>query len=140
MTVVGLVRRWVQQTRPAHPVTRAALQRGSEPPEPPEPPEPDGVEARSAGESTWWTWGEAAALVVRGATVSVAAPAAAVVGTVLSAVNEGDVLVSGDAGGGTVIKIGVNYVVPFIVASVGFLGARRAPRGSGAPGRGGSTT
>lgn len=101
MTVVGRVRRWVEQTRPADPVTRAALQRRGL-----ESTEPDGVEARSAGESTWWAWGEAAALVVRGATVSVAAPVAAVVGTLLSAVNEGDVLVSGDAGGGTVIRSG----------------------------------
>lgn len=76
---------------------------------------------------------------MRGATVSVAAPVSAVVGTVLSAVNQGDVIVSGEAGAGTVIKIGVNYVVPFTVASIGFLGARRSPRGPADPCRGGPT-
>lgn len=55
-------------------------------------------EGVSSGESTWRSWGEAAGLVLRGATVSVAVPVSAVVGTVLSAVNQGDVLVSGEAG------------------------------------------
>jgi len=95
----------------------------------------------SSSESTWRSWGEAAGLVLRGATVSVAVPVSAVVGTVLSAVNQGDVLVSGEAGAATVIKIGVNYVVPFTVASIGFLGARRAPQGGAGPGReGGADT
>lgn len=39
------------------------------------------------------------------------------------------------------IKIGVNYVVPFTVASIGFLGARCAPQGGAGPGReGGADT
>lgn len=64
-----------------------------------------------------------------------------VVGTLLSAVNQGDVLLAGDASAATVIKVGVNYVVPFTVASIGFLGARRAPLDGPGPGReGGADT
>lgn len=91
-------------------------------------------EGNPPGGPTWRSWREAAGLVLRGATVSVAAPVSGVVGTLLSAVNQGDVLLAGDASAATVIKVGVNYVVPFTVASIGFLGARRAPL-DGGPGR-----
>ncbi len=45
----------------------------------------------------------------------------------LSAVNQGDVVVTGAAGVDTWIRIGVNFLVPFCVASFGFLAARRIP-------------
>ncbi len=57
-----------------------------------------------------------------------AAPVAAIVGTLLSAVNQGDVLLAG-AGPGTWVRVAVNYLVPFCVASVGFLSARRVRAG-----------
>lgn len=50
---------------------------------------------------------------------------AAVVGTILSAVNQGDVLLGGAAGTGTWIRVAVNFLVPFCVASIGFLSACR---------------
>jgi len=78
---------------------------------------------------TWSRPSQALALFLRGRTARTAAPVAAVVGTVLSAVNQGDVLVSGAAGGSTWIRIAVNYLVPFLVASFGFLSARRVPPG-----------
>ncbi|MFZ2172441.1 MAG: nitrate/nitrite transporter NrtS [Rhodococcus sp. (in: high G+C Gram-positive bacteria)] len=68
-------------------------------------------------------------LFVRGVTVRTAAPTAAVVGTVLSVVNQGSVMVAGDADGGTWVRIVVNYLVPFCVASVGYLSARRGTSG-----------
>jgi hypothetical protein len=50
---------------------------------------------------------------------------AAVVGTVLSAVNQGSVISGGDATPATWARVGVNYLVPFLVSSVGFLSACR---------------
>jgi len=46
---------------------------------------------------------------------------ALVVGCVLSLINEGDVLVHGHATGSTGLKIGLNFVVPFIVSNLGVL-------------------
>lgn len=76
---------------------------------------------------TWTGPREAVLLFLRGATARTAAPVALVVGTVLSAVNQGHVLLAGDGGLGTWIRIGINYLVPFCVASIGFLAARRRP-------------
>lgn len=51
---------------------------------------------------------------------------AAVVGLVLTGINEGDSLVHGHVSGGTGIKMALNFVVPFIVSNLGVLaGARR---------------
>jgi hypothetical protein len=50
---------------------------------------------------------------------------AAVVGTVLSAVNQGSVIVDGKATASTWVRVGVNYLVPFLVSSAGFLSASR---------------
>lgn len=75
--------------------------------------------------TTWSRPVEAATLFLRGRTARTAAPVAVVVGTVLSAVNQGDVLLAGDGGTGTWVRIGINYLVPFCVASVGFLSGCR---------------
>jgi len=53
-------------------------------------------------------------------------PIALVVGTLLSLVNQGSVLVSGTATAATWLRVAVNYVVPFCVSSAGFYGSRRA--------------
>lgn len=74
---------------------------------------------------TWSRPREAVELFLRGRTVRTAVPVAVSVGTVLSLVNQGEVLLDDDAGTGTWIRIGVNFVVPFLVASYGFLSARR---------------
>lgn len=78
---------------------------------------------------TWSRPSQAVGLFLRGRTARTATPVAVVVGIVLSAVNQGDVVVAGEAAAGTWVRIGVNFVVPFCVASVGFLAARRAPAG-----------
>jgi hypothetical protein len=49
---------------------------------------------------------------------------ALVVGFVLTAINEGDVIASGDATSTTGVKIGLNFVVPFIVSNLGLLAGR----------------
>jgi hypothetical protein len=69
-------------------------------------------------EAVWW--------FVRGGTARAAAPVALVVGTILSAVNQGHLVFGGDAGAGTWVRIAVNFFVPFCVASIGFLAACRS--------------
>lgn len=75
----------------------------------------------------WSTPGEAARLFARGVTVRPCVPVAAVVGCVLSAINEGSQIVAGSAGWPTWVRVGFNFVVPFLVASYGFLTAARVP-------------
>lgn len=81
--------------------------------------------SEGARRPTWTRPTEAVALFLRGVTVRTAAPVALIVGTVLSAVNQGHLLIGGDAGAATWIRIAINYVVPFLVASFGYLSARR---------------
>lgn len=57
-----------------------------------------------------------------------ALPVAVVVGTVLSLVNQGSVIVGGAANAGTWLRVAVNYTVPFLVASIGYLSGRRVRR------------
>lgn len=69
-------------------------------------------------------------LVLRGRTARVAVPVAAVVGTVISIVNQAEVIITGDMTAMTWVRIVVNYVVPYIVASVAYLSAcRRTSQG-----------
>ena len=75
----------------------------------------------------WSRPGEAVRLFARGVTVRPSAPVAAVVGCVLSAINEGARVADGSAGWLTWLQIAFNFVVPFLVASYGFLTAARVP-------------
>jgi hypothetical protein len=77
---------------------------------------------------TWDRPGQAIGLFLRGRTLRTAAPTALVVGTVLCAVNQGATLIDGPATTGTWLRIAFNFVVPFVVASVGYLAAHRRPR------------
>jgi len=87
-----------------------------------------GDQGRSGNQPrTWSRPGEAVSLLLRGRTVRTAAPIAAVVGTLLSAINQGGVLLDGDASTLTWIRIAANYLIPFLVASTGYLAARRVP-------------
>ena len=54
---------------------------------------------------------------------------AAVVGTVLTAINQADVIARGDATWATVAKAVLNYVVPFIVSNLGLLVGTRDEHG-----------
>ena len=75
----------------------------------------------------WSGPGEAVRLFARGITVRPCLPVAAVVGCVLSAINEGTQIAAGQAGWLTWIRVGLNFVVPFLVASYGYLTAARVP-------------
>jgi hypothetical protein len=55
------------------------------------------------------------------------------VGTLLSVVNQGEVVAAGDAGAGTWVRVAVNYFVPYTVASIGFLSACRVDPAGSAP-------
>jgi hypothetical protein len=73
----------------------------------------------------WTRPREAAWLLLCGATVRTCAPIALVVGTVLSLVNQGDVLASGMADERVAWKIAANLLIPFLTSSLGALLAVR---------------
>ena len=66
--------------------------------------------------------------LARGATVHVAGGVGLVVGTILSVTNQGSVIIGGEANWVTWIRVGVNYLTPFVVASIGYLAGCRAER------------
>lgn len=51
---------------------------------------------------------------------------ALVVGVVLTAINQLDVIVGGEATAGTWVKCALNFVVPFVVSNLGLLSGRRS--------------
>ncbi len=77
---------------------------------------------RERAEATWESYGDALRLFLRGATASTASRIALVVGTWLSLMNQGRAIVDGHA---PWVKIALNYFTPFVVASLGYLAARR---------------
>ncbi len=80
-----------------------------------------GQVARAAAVPPWSKPSEACRLVLRGVTFRTCARVAVVVGTILTLVNQGSVILSGDATVATWVRVGVNYLVPFIVSSIGYL-------------------
>ncbi len=74
----------------------------------------------------WSTRRQELVLFLRGVTVRVAGRVAVVVGTILSAVNQGSLIVAGDATGATWVRVAVNYLTPFVVTSIGYLAGCRA--------------
>ncbi|MGD9734042.1 MAG: nitrate/nitrite transporter NrtS [Solirubrobacterales bacterium] len=53
---------------------------------------------------------------------------ALLVGTILTAINQADVILGGSATALTWVKTALNYCVPFIVSNLGLLAGRRAQR------------
>jgi hypothetical protein len=51
---------------------------------------------------------------------------ALIVGTLLTAINQLDIIVKGSADALTWVKCGLNYCVPFIVSNLGLLAGKRA--------------
>jgi hypothetical protein len=51
---------------------------------------------------------------------------ALVVGTILTLINQADVIIGGDAKTFTWVKVGLNYCVPFVVSNLGLLAGKRA--------------
>jgi len=78
---------------------------------------------------TWTTRRQAWGLFVRGATVRVASRVAVIVGTVLSVANQGAILIGEDPSWATWVRVAVNYLTPFVVASLGYLAGCRIEPG-----------
>ena len=76
----------------------------------------------------WTTPVEACVLIARGYTARTSIRVALVVGSLLSAVNQGNVIMSGHVGVTAGLRIATNYVVPFFVSSVGYLAPSRRRR------------
>ena len=81
----------------------------------------------------WRGFPSACIIVLCGVTARTALPVALVVGTVLSAVNQGAVVAGGGGTPAVWLRVGFNYAVPFLVSSIGFLGAGRLRPGSVTP-------
>ena len=60
-------------------------------------------------------------MILRGVTFTTCARIALVVGTILSVINQGSVVVEGDATAMTWVRVAFNYLVPFVVSSIGYL-------------------
>jgi hypothetical protein len=82
--------------------------------------------ASGAGYSPGSRLGEMIALFARGTTLRPCLPVAVVVGCVLSAINEGARIASGHVGWPIWVPVGLNFVVPFLVSSYGYLTAQTA--------------
>lgn len=65
---------------------------------------------------------------------------ALIVGTLLTLINQGDRMISGDVDLATGLRILANYLIPWCVSSIGYISARRAapPSGQELPETGGA--
>jgi len=82
---------------------------------------------------TWSTWREAARVVTLPRYLRSTVGIALIVGTVLFAINQLDVVLQGDATIVTWVKVGVTYFVPFVVSNLGILTATRRVAATRAP-------
>jgi hypothetical protein len=73
----------------------------------------------------WETYGEAATLCVRPSTLRRTIPIALVVGTLLTAINLGGTLLGGLATRATWARVVSNFLIPFVISTLGFLSATR---------------
>ncbi|MDA8044677.1 MAG: nitrate/nitrite transporter NrtS [Actinomycetota bacterium] len=86
---------------------------------------------RPSAPPAWSSVWDFVVLVARGHTWRTATRVALVVGTILSAVNQGAVIASGRFGVAAGVRVAVNYLVPFTVASIGYLAPFRRRRRPG---------
>lgn len=75
----------------------------------------------------WSRHREPVRLLIRGASWRVSSRASILVGTVLTLVNQGDHIFAGDVDAVTTVQIRAKYVIPYVVAGVGFLSGYRTP-------------
>jgi hypothetical protein len=76
---------------------------------------------------TWATWREAIGVMIFRPHLRKTVLIALVVGTVLFAINQLDVVVRGEATTAVWVKSAVTYLVPFCVSNAGVLVATRRP-------------
>ena len=77
---------------------------------------------------TWSTPREAVRVVLHRPHLWRTVLTALIVGTVLFAINQLDVVLAGHASATTWVKVGLTYLVPFAVANTGLLFGCRRPR------------
>lgn len=82
----------------------------------------------------WRSPSQACIIVLCGVTAPTALPVAIVVGTLLSIVNQGAAIADGGATPAFWLRVGFNFAVPFLVSSLGFLGAGRIRPGNAVSG------
>lgn len=78
---------------------------------------------------TWERPADALRLIVTGATLRATWKIALVVGTILSIANQLGPMVDDPGAWLTWLRVGFNYLVPFFVASIGYLAAFRRTTG-----------
>jgi hypothetical protein len=76
---------------------------------------------------TWSGWREAVAVVMWPAHLKRTGLTAAIVGTILFAINQLNVVIDGQATALVWTKAGVTYLVPFAVSNIGILIAAHRP-------------
>ncbi len=81
--------------------------------------------SRASAELAWSTPWQATLLICRGSTFATASRIALVVGTVLTLVNQAAVIASGDLRAPTLLRVAANYLIPYVVSSVGYLASHR---------------
>lgn len=64
---------------------------------------------------------DAVRLIVTGTTFHTASRVAVVVGTLLTVVNQTGVILGGEATWVTAVRVVFNYLIPYVVASIGYL-------------------
>lgn len=77
---------------------------------------------------SWSTWRDIPRVVLDARNLRQSAAAAVIVGTVLFAVNQLDVVMAGDATTAVWVKSAVTYLVPFTVTNYGIVVGSRAHR------------
>jgi len=78
-------------------------------------------------ELAWQTPTDAVKLILRGATLGATWKIALVVGTILSVANQYGAMMDDPSSWATWLRVAFNYLVPFVVASTGYLAAYRRP-------------
>ncbi len=74
---------------------------------------------------SWDRRRDALILILRGVTFHTASRVALVVGTLLTVVNQGEVLLHGEQTAVTWVRVAFNYAIPYFVASIGYLAPLR---------------
>lgn len=83
-------------------------------------------ETYEGGVLAWRGWREAARVVVSPAHLKRTLLTALLVGTILFAINQLNMVIDGHVDAGVWVRTGVTYLVPFVVSNVGILiGTRR---------------
>ncbi len=77
---------------------------------------------------TWGNAGEAVAVCLHRPNRRRIALIVLVVGTLLVGINQGSVLAAGHVGGAIWVRVGLDYVIPACVATLGLLSGSRRPR------------